>query len=277
MRADQRPGNTKRADGRMKLHRQAVRSGGRDYTVITLRAGTTARFSGNYYHGTWHILSDLHGARVLARLLWGLAFQRVPGTLVLIDLPQLDPEPFSAAPADPIALVPSDLTSLSERAAREIRARLPLTRPDGTVRWQTPGLDLALAKEGTPGWKAQLDDWRLSDRPGDKHIGRVGGLTVFAARRPVLKRWAVAVALLGGVDLSRYGMDYTEIGYAPCRADGEVQIFSDYRQRVSAARVGRREILAEIRRPLPASDIERLIWDRGAAVRRRRHRAPASA
>jgi hypothetical protein len=129
----------------MKLHRHAVSFGGTSYTVVTLRPGAYARFSNNYFHGTWHILSDLHGARVLGRLLWGLSYQRVPGTIVLIDCPQLDQNPFSAVPADPIALIPSHLIGLPERAARALRARLPLTRPAGTVRWHTPGLDRVLA------------------------------------------------------------------------------------------------------------------------------------
>lgn len=276
MRASQRPATAKRVADRMKLHRHVVPCGGRDYTVITLRPGTSARFSGNYYHDTWHILSDTRGARVLARLLWGLAYQRVPGTLVLIDRPQLDPEPFSGVPADPIALVPSELTSVPDRAAREIRARLPLNRPAGTVRWQTPGLDAALAERGTAAFKTQLDAWWRDGRPGDNHVSRVGGLVVFAGLPHVLRQWAVEVALLDGAR-SPHGMDYAYLGDGSCRADGEVQVFTDYRQRVSVARAARREILAEIPRPLPPADVERLVWGRGTAIRERRHRRRTSA
>ena len=46
------------------------------------------------------------------RLLWGLAYTRRPGTLVVLDLPFLDPNPFDAEPADPVVLVPDDLTGL---------------------------------------------------------------------------------------------------------------------------------------------------------------------
>jgi hypothetical protein len=114
--------------------------------VITLRPGTDARFSTKFFHGTWHILSDWHGARLLGRLLWGLAYQRVPSTLVLVDRPFLDPNPFDAEPSDPIAFVPVPLTPLSSKAARELRERLPLSGPpDGTVRWQTDGLDVLVA------------------------------------------------------------------------------------------------------------------------------------
>lgn len=269
MRARQRQSAAKRVDDRMKLHRHVVRCGARRYTVITLRPGTRARFSGNYYHGTWHILSDPHGARVLSRLLWGLAYQRIPGTLVLIDRPNLDPEPFSAAPADPIALVPSELTSLPARAAREIRARLPLARPAGTVRWQTPGLDLALAKQGTSAGCALADDWWRVSRPGDNQVSRAGGLVVFAGLPHVLKRWAVEVARLDTTFYAR-GRDEVFLGDGSCWADGEVQVFDDYRQRVSAARAGRREVLAQLPRPLPPAQVDELVWDRGTAIRQRR-------
>jgi hypothetical protein len=101
----------------------------------------------------------------------------VPGTLVLIDRPQPDPSPFSAAPADPIALVPSHLTSLPERVARALRARLPLTRPAGTVRWYTPGLDLALASRDTGAAVGR----RRQDRDDAHRIARIGSLLTFAA------------------------------------------------------------------------------------------------
>jgi hypothetical protein len=246
----------------MKLHRHVVACGGSRYTVITLRPGTYARFSDNYYHGTWHILSDLHGARVLGRLLWGLAYQRVPGTLVLIDRPQLDPNPFSGEPADPIALAPSQLTSLPDRTARELRSLLPLRQPTGTVRWHTPGLDLAVAGPDRPG----LEWWR-GRHPGDHRITRSGGLIVFSATPGVLRRWAVMVYRLGE---HRYpqDMDYVFLGDGSCRADGEVQVFTDYRRRVGSAAVARSEILAAIPRPAGPADVDPLIWERAAAIRR---------
>jgi hypothetical protein len=259
-----------RADAatRLKLHRHVVRLDGEQYTVITLRPGTDARFSTNRFHETWHILSDLHGARLLGRLFWGLAYQRVPRTLVLIDRPFLDPNPFDAAPADPIALVPARLTPLRARAARELRHRLPLTLPRGTVRWQTPGLLPAIAaqraeRERMPGgWRAP---W-FEPRGFTQHIDRLGGLLVLAATPPVLKDWAATVYPLG--EYTYRGMDYTELGWP----DGEVQVFTDFRRRVSAARVARREILADLPAPLPSAELEPLVWERGTAVRQRRSR-----
>jgi hypothetical protein len=140
-----RPGaGEKITDGR-RLHRHLLRLDRREYTVITPRPGTGVSFSTNRHHDTWHVLSDLRGARLLSRLLWGLAYQRVPGTLVLIGPPLLDPDPFDAEPADPIALVPATLTPLGAQAARQLRRRLPLGMPAGAVRWQTPGLAAAVA------------------------------------------------------------------------------------------------------------------------------------
>lgn len=246
----------------MKLHRHALSCDGHEYTVITLRPGAYARFSDNYYHDTWHILSDWHGARVLGRLLWGLAYQRMPGTLVLIDHPNLDPNPFSGEPADPIALVPSRLTTLSERAARDLRARLPLTRPTGTVRWQTHGLDRAIAAG-----RRSAGSWR--NRPGDARIGRSGGLITFAATPDVLREWAVDAYRTGEHCLPGWGMDYTYLSEELHWAAGELQIFRDYRRRVSSATQARREILASIPRQVPLSDAERLIWQRAATIRRR--------
>src|SRR5262245_59181993 len=130
----QRPGAARSVADRMKLHRRAVRLDGREHTVIGLRPGTTARFSTNYFHETWHVLSDQHGARLLARLLWGLSYQARPDTVVLIDRPFLTSTPFDGDPADPIVLVPTWCTSFGRQADRQLARRLPLTGPPaGTV------------------------------------------------------------------------------------------------------------------------------------------------
>ena len=91
MRGRPRPDAATRIVDRLKLHRRQLRLDGRQYTVVTLRPGTDARFSTNHFHDTWDVLSDWHGARLLGRLLWGLAYQRVPSTLVLVDGPSWIP------------------------------------------------------------------------------------------------------------------------------------------------------------------------------------------
>jgi hypothetical protein len=181
----------------------------------------------------------------------GLAYQRVPGTLVLIDRPFLEPNPFDAEPSDPIALVPARLTGLGAQAARQLR--LPLRGPaDGTVRWHTQGLSAALAgrraerNQPVGAWRAP---W-IPPRGFRERVDRVGGLVRFTANPSVLKENAVQVSALG--DYAFAGMDYAEIDWP----NGEVQVFRDYRRRVSAARVARRELLTEPAGALAPEDLK---------------------
>jgi hypothetical protein len=253
----------------MKLHRCRLRLHGRWYTVVTLRPGTEARFSTNFYHDTWHILSDWHGARLLGRLLWGLAYQRVAGTLVLIDQPFLDPNPFDAEPADPIALVPAHLTTLTSRAARELRHRLPCTGTgDGTVRWHTYGLDGAIAARRA-NHDRPVGAWRapwIPPRGFHERMDRVGGLVTFAATPSALKEYATYIHNLGAYHY--HGIAHAEIDWP----NGEVQVFRDYGRRVSAARVARREILSDLANPPSRDGLNPLLWQRSAEVRHQRRR-----
>jgi hypothetical protein len=236
---------------RLKLHRREIRLAGKDYTIISPRPGTQVRFSTNYYHHTWHILSDLHGARMLSRLLWGLSFQRKPGTMIVIDQSYLDPTPFEAEPANPIVLLPSRLTHVNSEVLKHLQHQLPLrTPPTGTVRWQTPGL-------------AEAEIEPLDRKKEQSQIHRTGNLVVFAGTAAVLRDWATYTFELG--DWYR-GMDYTELPDPSWRENGEVQIFSDYHRRVSAARVARQELLEEN----GAEPTAEQVWDRGEAVRQRR-------
>jgi len=267
----QRPDAATRIVDRLKLHRYRVRLRGRDYTVVTLRPGTDARFSTNYFHGTWHILSDWHGARLLGRLLWGLAYQRVPSTLVLVDRPFLDTNPFDAEASDPIAFVPAPLTSLSHKAARALRERLPLRAGhEGTVQWRTYGLDTAVAARRRRGrWSPARPAW-TPPRGFEERMDRVGGLVTLTATPELLMIYAAYIYTLG---------DYHQNGIAHADVDwphGEVQVFRDYRRRVAAARIARREILAE-RPDRPERHIlHSLIWERGHDIRHRFPRPIAS-
>ncbi|MGH3174138.1 MAG: hypothetical protein ACRDPF_09790, partial [Streptosporangiaceae bacterium] len=97
--------------------------------------------------------------------------------------------------------------------------------------------------------------------PDARHrISRTGGMLTLTATAPELKSWAVAVAQLG--DWLRDGMDYTGLD----GTDGEVQVFTDYAHRVSAARTARREILAGPAATLSPADQQPLIWQRGTAI-----------
>ncbi|WP_214326324.1 hypothetical protein [Nonomuraea sediminis] len=248
---------------------------GRDYRLITLRPGTRARFSTNFYHDTWHILSDPHGTLLLSRLLWGLSYQRQPGTVVLIDRRFIDPNPFDAEPGDPIALIPANLTHLPARTANRL-SRL-VVPPAGTIRWHTWGLDLAAHE-----WRTQRSAgtwWRHFHPEPDARraeITQQGNLLSLRASPSLLRQWAVHTTTMG--DYSHHGMSYTEL-HGPrwelCRADGEVQTFTDYHQQVSVAKISRRELLATADTPTHPEDICPLVWSHNDAVRSRRVRAPA--
>lgn len=233
--------------------------------MLGLRPGTAAGFATNHHHQVWHVLSDRHGARLLARLLWGLSYARRPGTLVVIDRPFLDPTPFEGEASDPVALVPRRLTPLDEGAARALRRALPLrTAPDGTVRWRTYGLDRALADPG--GRRESLREEYLRGGGLRSDVTRRGGLIVLSASPEELRDWAVECARLG--EDTRYESDHTYLG-EDCVGPGEVQTFRRYRAMVSSAVVARREVLAEATGPdLPQALRER-IWRRSAEVRER--------
>lgn len=251
-----------------KLHRRTMALDGRVYTVLTLRPGSDFRFATNYFHETWHVLSDWRGARMLARLLWGLAYQRRPGTLVVIDPAHLDPDPFDAAPSDPIVLVPADLTVFTRAAAVALRRRLPLRDgSQGTVRWQTFGLDATMA---------ELREWRAKgsgerDRnfvevaTGWERIDRIGGMVTIFGARDQLRSWGTSLMTLG--TYAYYGMDYE---YLDEGCNGEVQIFRQYRRKVNIARQARAEVLDRFDRQVSKDEVQQAIWSHGETVRRRR-------
>lgn len=256
----QRPAAARSVGDGLKLHRHEVRSVGDVRTVITLRPGTHARFSTNRFHDTWHVLSDDHGARLLARLLWGLSYQARPGTIVLIDRPFLTPNPFDADPADPIVLVPGWCSPFDDRAARRLKTRLPLANSDGTVRWRTFGLDRTLEPGG-------VDDWWERNRhlPHTGRVARSGGLLVLTPGTPEAARaWALGAA---GLDTRRYGTDYVYLDPWDRGHDGEIQLFRRFRPMVSVASRARAQVLSRTRPPTDPDALRAAVWWEAESVR----------
>jgi hypothetical protein len=255
----QRPATARAAADGMKLHRRVLRLDGRDHTVIGLRPGSTARFSTNRFHQTWHVLSDQHGARLLARLLWGLSYQARPDTVLLIDRPFLTPTPFDADPADPIMLIPGWNTMFGERATRDLKARLPLSTPShGTVRWRTFGLDQVLA---------DLETWRRDSvwQPERGKMERRCGVVFLRPYSPEeARRWAVQAATMDPND--RYGTDYDHFGSWDRNNEGEIQIFRDFGRRVSVARRARTDVLAGQNAPDDPESLREAVWARGDVI-----------
>jgi hypothetical protein len=224
-----------------EVHRTTLR-------VVTLRPQTGVRFTSNYFHDTWHIVGGPDAASILGRLLWGLAFQKQPGTLVMIDHAHLVPTPFEADPADPILLVPEQLTRVDVDVLRALKLRLRRSPgPVKTIRWHTFGMAAALADD-RPAYRRRSGTNLLESR---ERMSRRAGFVCFTAPAELLRSHALGIANMGGD------------GYHPMAVqrgphwhyDGEFQVVDDFYRDVSAAKVARREVLGDDR-PI-ASDDER--------------------
>ncbi|MGW4244341.1 TfoX/Sxy family DNA transformation protein [Nocardia sp. NPDC004722] len=257
----QRPATAKSVIDGLKLHRHVVRSPAGAHTVITLRPGTQVRFSTNRFHDTWHVLSDDHGAQLLARLLWGLSYQARPGTVVLIDSRFLTPTPFDADPAAPIVLVPGWCTPFDDRVARHLKSRRPLPNPDGTIRWRTFGLDRTLEPNA-------LDDWwdRHRHQEDKGTVTHRAGLLVLTPGSPDESRgWALHAARLDTAN--RFGTDHVYLGPWDRGFDGEIQVFNRFRPMVNVAVQARAQVLS---RPATFTDpgaLRAAVWHEAEHVR----------
>ncbi len=225
----------------LKLHLRVVPAGRTTLRVVTLRPATRARFSSNHFHETWHVLTDRAGAFVLARLLWGLSFQRVAGTVVLIDGAHLVPTPFEADPAPPVLLVPPWLTHVDDATLRALRPQLRKPWPSKTIRFHTfglPGDDAADERH----WK---DPSRRRDEARE-HVELRAGFICWSA--PALSFRETARRVYPMRHCRR--MDYHYVAYAGLRPEGEVQVFRDFDGMRTAAGVARRSVLGDPKRAI---------------------------
>jgi hypothetical protein len=264
----------------LKVHLREVRLNTTTYRVVSLRPATRVRFSTNYFHSCWHVLTGAAGADVLARLLWGLAFQREPGTLVLIDAPHLVPAPFEADRADPIAILPGGLTRFDPADLRTLRRRLASTRPF-TIRWHTFGMSAAWSARGTvPNWRY----WNLDRLRTRERMSRTAGWLCYTAPAETLRQHALEV-----LHMTRGGEGYLPLAAGRANSsywapEGEIQILGKFDRDVVIARQARREVLRGEDRPLRDDDEREAVWDhhgvvaaRGGGRRGRRHTSGLSA
>lgn len=240
---------------RMKVHLRVRTLGGQSLRILSPRPGTDVCLATNRYHETWHLLSDLRGARLLAHLAWSLSYQRRPGTIVLIDHPFLRDNPFDAGPSDPIVLVHRDLTPLGRRALHALaRERRRLGPPDQTVRLHTRGLGQGCQRY---------------PRDGRETFERCAGFLVLRASAAELRWLAGVLAELRLYQGSSY-VYFAEQRGRGWRVDGEVQIFDDFRARLPEARLAR-QALGLPQGTLTEDDNVR-IWVEAACRRERRER-----
>lgn len=277
----------------LKLHLRLFRGPRYSYRVLTLRPSCGVRFSNNYFHDTWHLLSDLGGAAILARLLWGLSYQRQAGTILLVDEAHLVPTPFEADPAAPLLCSVVDSPAAAHLDDEHLAAlRRWLRRPGPqvtTVKLQTFGLDAALQRDDRGVSRSYRHDAEHRPLWAKERMSKRAGILCYAAPAEILRAQALVIArmprhtyfgtnyhYLAEGDAGRPGRSYR----AP---EGEVQIFSDFRERVAAAKLGRAEAVPELPAERRLSDDQRWsIWPaaerhlaRRVADRKRRAARPA--
>jgi hypothetical protein len=227
------------SDKPLKLHLRFVTLGPRLFRVVTLRQDTCARFSTNLFHNTWHVLAGREGAGVLARLLWGLSFQKHEGTFVVIDRSHLVTTPFDGDEPDMILLARMQ-DAIDADTLRAIKTRLRrVPRVDKTIRFNTFGLETA-----DPTWRRAREE-----------VTRRAGFVCYRASIEALRFRAVTARSMRSCG----EMDYCFLGEAKryAHASGEIQIFRDFDDMVSSARVARRAIVGE-RATLGESERERV-------------------
>jgi hypothetical protein len=251
----------------LKLHLRVLAVHRRELRIVTLRPQTGVRFSTNRFHDTWHILGDVDAAGLLGRLLWGLAFQRKPGTLIIIDRPHVVATPFEADPGDPIALIPDGLTRIDEDDLRAVKLRLRRAPgPPTTIRWHTFGMPAALDRG-----RAEHARWEPRRPPSAtrERMSRRAGFVCYTAPPDVLRAQAVAI---GGMRGSGYAPLADTGGRMDCRFDGEFQVIEGFADRVAAAGLARRALYPGAAGLLAETEPAAAIADRAGALRHERQR-----
>jgi hypothetical protein len=237
------------------LRIRTAQGSARTLRVVTLRRSITARFSTNYFHNTWHILTDHEGAYVLARLLWGLSFQKIQNTIVLIDRNHLVTTPFDGDEADPIIVARERLDA---RALRVLSQKLS-SAPQTTVRWHTFGLPTSRSPER---WEKKFIET----------TERLAGFACCFANDMALQETARKVW-----DMRSCGtMDYYFLD--DCRryqhASGEVQVFRWFRDMVVSAKLARRihreRVLSDDQREAVQAERVHRLPDQHSEMRRAR-------
>ena len=213
-----------------KLHRFTTRLDGKPFTILTPRPSQSSNFATNYFHETWHIISDVSGARFLSEVFWWLSYHRAENTVVVIDEAKLAPSPFDADPSSPIAVFNTDTTHLSRAATGELRniiRRKP--KSEGTVKVSNHSFT-ELAKptnfDLVNHWEKRERQFHLTDR--------VNGIIRVAANRERLRWWSQWVYGLGNRWYRGSDHRYLE-GNRWEHPQGEVQIFRSFTAMVNDA------------------------------------------
>jgi hypothetical protein len=227
---------------RFRLHRREWRHDGRTYQVMALRPADPARYAVTM-HDRWTLVrSDLAGARLLGRLLWGLSYQRRPDTLLVLDPGRMVADPDDGRSSPPVVFGVAARTVLTPSAAQRLsRPQLWRSRPAGTVTCNTSGF---------PSGMAALHAWQDDRRAGlpipDRYIPAYPAAAIHAspaavtvlAVPEVLRRWATLIGDAG--DYWHHDESCTEPDW---ETGFDVHAVRHFHRRVSVARRARAEVL----------------------------------
>jgi hypothetical protein len=255
----------------IKLHLHLVTIGGYTYRILKLRPSDTLRLSNNYFHDTWHLLTDQGGVELLARLFWGLSHQKKPGTLLLIDAPHITTTPFEGDAALPCLIIPDGITRADKDLLRALHSRLRhLGAPTTTVTLQSFGLEEAddLYK------RHHIFDDELKPLWSREKMSQRGGFLCYTAPALVLQLQAVSIRRLRR---SLYqGSNYTYLAEGDWRnstPQGEVQIFADFTDRVAAASLAHQQLVGDAKRDPGNQRLQEKLWNRTEKFTSRRMKA----
>jgi hypothetical protein len=200
-------------------------------------------------------VTDPSGAQVLGRLLWALSFQRRPGTVVVLGEDHLTTTPFDGDRSPPCLLAATGLASLDKDNLLLLRKRLKhFGPPTTTVKLPTFSMPTELTERD---WKLDYAD-DAEDQWKHEKMSRRGGFICYSAPKAVLRVQAVRVAQTAS-DL-HHGMGYQYLASNGDGPDGEVQVFSDFRARVSAARLARIRVLPKASQSIASPEERSDVW-----------------
>ena len=255
---------------RMKMHLRSVATRAARLQILSLRPRTDVTYSNNYFHDTWHVLSDVCGAKLFARLLWGMSFQRRPGTAFLLFGEHIAATPFEADSSSPILIFKSGAFPDDSATLRSLQRQMNRWGPSNkTIRWHTFGLADAVQLDT----KVRAREWSVDDSRDDglyhsqqthlwrsERMFRRSGLLCYTAPPSIMRLRARSVYRLNPAS---FGMDYCYLADSNDmhHAQGEVQIFADYHERCVAAREARAQIS-------PSDYGDRQAWYAAVANRR---------
>ena len=256
----------------LKLHLYLVEVHGYTYRVLKLRPSEKVQLSNNYFHETWHLLAGVGGAEILSRLLWGMAYQERPGTLLLLDAPHLTPTPFEADAPLPVIIAQAGLARLDDDLLRALRRKLSrIKTPTATVKWNTFSMDDSeeLYQQSRPHDQEREGLWRR------EQMSRRGGMICYTAPSLILRLQALSIRHLR--KYLYFGSNYTYLAEGNWRRrehpNGEVQVFGDFEDQVSAAITARSQVLVTPVAKILDEVVRERVWSKATRLTKARKTA----